>query len=65
MSFQTRGAEKVGIVGRTGSGKSSIFQALYRLAEIDRKETSRLIVDFVIVLIGFGMFIPDPGFRAR
>jgi ABC-type multidrug transport system fused ATPase/permease subunit len=41
VSFQTRGAEKVGIVGRTGSGKSSIFQALYRLAEIDRKETSR------------------------
>ncbi len=37
MSFQTRGAEKVGIVGRTGSGKSSIFQALYRLAELDRK----------------------------
>ena len=36
ISFTTRASEKVGIVGRTGSGKSSIFQCLYRLIELER-----------------------------
>ncbi|CAD8172558.1 unnamed protein product [Paramecium pentaurelia] len=34
MSFKIEGGEKVGVVGRTGAGKSSIIQALLRMAEI-------------------------------
>ncbi|CED82131.1 multidrug resistance-associated abc transporter [Phaffia rhodozyma] len=34
VSFKTRPGEKVGIVGRTGAGKSSIVQALFRIVEL-------------------------------
>ncbi len=72
VSFQTRGAEKVGIVGRTGSGKSSIFQALYRLAEIDRKGNKSpipLILSSCLAVLRIRdvysgsriKMIPDPG----
>ena len=38
VSLQTRAGEKVGVVGRTGSGKSSLFQCLFRLTEIEAGE---------------------------
>lgn len=36
VSFNIKGGEKVGIVGRTGAGKSTLIQCISRLVEIER-----------------------------
>lgn len=53
LSFKLSAKMRVGIVGRTGAGKSSILQALFRLCDICEGEIS--IDDVNIKSIGLHM----------
>ncbi|CAE8607465.1 unnamed protein product, partial [Polarella glacialis] len=37
ISFEVKAGEKIGVCGRTGSGKSSLIVAMLRLAEFEGK----------------------------
>ncbi|OAY74964.1 ABC transporter C family member 2 [Ananas comosus] len=43
ISFTIDGGEKVGIVGRTGAGKSSMLNALFRIVELER---GKILIDY-------------------
>ncbi|HRO66779.1 MAG TPA: ATP-binding cassette domain-containing protein, partial [Pseudobdellovibrionaceae bacterium] len=42
VSFKVGAGEKVGLIGRTGSGKSTLFQCLFRFVEL---ESGRILID--------------------
>ena len=44
LSFKVKPGEKIGVCGRTGSGKSSLMIALFRISELENDE-GKIIID--------------------
>ena len=47
VSFNIKAGEKVGCVGRTGAGKSSLILSLFRMVDIDVEKSSKILIDNV------------------
>ena len=45
LTFVIQAGEKIGLVGRTGAGKSSIFQAIYRIVELEKAKKQFIKID--------------------
>mmetsp|Transcript_5471 Transcript_5471/g.6020 ORF Transcript_5471/g.6020 Transcript_5471/m.6020 type:complete len:1426 (+) Transcript_5471:82-4359(+) len=52
LSLTVKGGEKIGVVGRTGSGKSSLMVVLFRISEIEQDGGEILIDDVNVGKIG-------------
>jgi ATP-binding cassette subfamily C (CFTR/MRP) protein 1 len=48
LSLTVKGGEKIGVVGRTGSGKSSLMTVLFRISELE-EDGGQIIIDGVDV----------------
>lgn len=48
LSLSVKGGEKIGVVGRTGSGKSSLMVVLFRISEIEQ-DGGQILIDNVDV----------------
>lgn len=59
VSFRVRGGEKVGIVGRTGAGKSSIMVSLFRLIANECHSGSILLDEVDVDRIGLSRLRPE------
>lgn len=44
LSFKIKAGEKIGIVGRTGAGKTSILSAILRIVELDANSGGDIII---------------------
>ena len=54
LSFEVEAEEKVGIVGRTGAGKSSVTLTLFRIIELDSGQISIDDIDIATILADTG-----------
>jgi len=55
ISVNIKGGEKIGVVGRTGSGKSSLMNALFRITELEPDGGKILIDGIDISSVGLGL----------